>query len=151
MIVDVEIVKAVVSVLESDLSKLKLKDEAWVQLDALTEAVLGAVSLISPILEPAKRSAKVEIRIDNDEMDLRPGMFARVRILVEVHDSVILIPRSAVIEGSLGDTGTVFAVEESSPSLKKAITNPSPLEKTTTSPPPLKKGAGGIYGISKRR
>ena len=111
-IVDVKTVKAVVSVLESDLSKLKLKDKAWIQVDALTEPVSGEISLISPILEPAKRSAKVEIMIDNEGIDLRPGMFAKVRILVEVHDNAILIPRSAVVEDSLGDTGTVLVVEE---------------------------------------
>jgi RND family efflux transporter MFP subunit len=114
-IVDVKKVKAVVSVLESDLGKLSLRDKASVQVDALTEPVSGEVSLISPIIEPAKRSAKVEIMIDNESMDLRPGMFAGVRILVEAHDNVVLIPRSAVIE-DLGSpsakTGIAVVVED---------------------------------------
>jgi RND family efflux transporter MFP subunit len=111
-LVDTATVKAVVSVLESDLSKLKLKDEATIQTDALDVVLAGKVSLISPVLEQAKRSSKVEIAIDNAEMNLKPGMFAKVTIPVQVHENVILIPRSAVIEGSLEDTGTVFVVED---------------------------------------
>ncbi len=110
-IVDVGKVKAVVSVLESDLSRLSLGDEARVNIDTLTEPVPGEVSLISPILEPAKRSAKVEITVDNSKMDLRSGMFAKVEILVEVRGDAILIPRSAVLEDSPTDTGTVFVVQ----------------------------------------
>jgi len=111
-LVDTATVKAVVSVLESDLSKLKLKDEAEIRVDALGEPVVGKVSLISPILEQTKRAAKVEIAIANAKMDLRPGMFAKVSLPVEVRDNVILIPSSAVIEGGLKDTGTVFVVED---------------------------------------
>ncbi|MFC1718819.1 efflux RND transporter periplasmic adaptor subunit [Candidatus Poribacteria bacterium] len=110
-IVNVETVKAVVSVLESDMNKVELKDKAWVRVDALTEPVSGAVSLISPVLEPAKRSVKVEITIDNSEMDLRPGMFAKVTIPVEVHNNVI-IPLSTIIEDNPQDTGTVFVVAD---------------------------------------
>ena len=110
-LVDIATVKAVVSVLESDLSKLELKDTAQIQVDALAQSIEGEISLISPILERAKRAAKVEIMIDNSEMDLKPGMFAKVTIPVEVHDNVILIPRSAVIEDGQQDSGTVFVVE----------------------------------------
>lgn len=111
-LVDIVMVKAVVSVLESDLSKLKLKDKAEIQVNALTKPVSGEISRISPILERAKRAAKVEIMIDNAKMNLKPGMFAKVSIPVEVHDNAILIPRSAVIEDSQKDTGTIFVVED---------------------------------------
>lgn len=70
----------------------------------------GAVSLISPILELTKRSVKVEIAIDNDEMALSPGMFAKVTIPVEVHSNVVVIPISTVVEDNPKDTGTVFVV-----------------------------------------
>jgi len=115
-LVDIKTVKAVVSVMEADLSKLKLKDKAEIHVEALKEekkdgTIHGEVSLVSPVLERAKRAAKVEITIDNAKMNLKPGMFAKVTIPVEVHDNAILIPRSAVIEGSQKDSGTVFVVE----------------------------------------
>ncbi len=108
-LVDIATVKATVSVLESDLSKLKLKDKAEIQV--LTKSVLGKVSLISPILEQAKRAAKVEIMIDNAKMDLRPGMFAKVSIPVEIHGNAIRIPSSAVIQNNQKNTGTVVVVK----------------------------------------
>ncbi len=117
-IVNVETVKAVVSVLESDMNKVKLKDKAWIQVGALSEPVPGVVSLISPILELTKRSVKVEITIDNDEMGLRPGMFAKVTIPVEVHNNVI-IPLSTIIEDNPQDTGTVFVVADGKSNRRK--------------------------------
>ena len=117
-IVNVETVKAIVSVLESDMNKVKLKDKAWIRVDALAEPVSGAVSLISPILELAKRSIRVEITIDNDEMELRPGMFAKVTIPVEVHNNVI-VPLSAIIEDNSKDTGTVFVVADGKSNRRK--------------------------------
>ena len=92
------------------MGKLSLKDEAWVQVDAMTEAVSGEVSLISPIIELSKRSAKVEITIDNDKMGIKPGMFAQVEIPVAIYSNAILIPRSAVTSLS-AKTGTVFVVQ----------------------------------------
>lgn len=117
-IVHVETVKAVVSVLESDVSKVKLKGKAWIQVGALSEPVSGEVSLISPILELAKRSVKVEITIDNRGMDLRPGMFAKVTIPVEVHNNVV-VPLSTIIEDNPTDKGTVFVVADGKSNRRK--------------------------------
>ena len=49
--------------------------------------------------------------MDNDKMSLKPGMSAKVGIPVQIYSNAILIPRSAVIERSLRDTGTVLVVE----------------------------------------
>lgn len=53
--------------------------------------------------------------IDNEGIDLRPGMFGKVRVPVQIHDNAVLIPRSAVVE-DLGSpsarTGTVLVVGE---------------------------------------
>ena len=111
-IVDMKTVKATVDVIESDLSKLKRKEKVWIQVDALTEPVAGEISFISPTLEPASRTATVEITIDNAQMHLRPGMFARVAVPVEIHENVVLIPRSAVIEDREKDARIVFVIED---------------------------------------
>ena len=112
-IVDIDTVKATVSVIEADLGKLDPENqEAWIEVDALAQPVTGGISLISPVLDQASRSAKVEITIDNAALQLKPGMFAKVRIPVEIHENAILLPRSAVIEDSLKKTQTVFVVAE---------------------------------------
>ena len=72
-------VKATVDVIESDLSKLKRKEKVWIQVDALTEPVSGEISFISPTLEPASRTATVEITIER--ADVRPGCLRGWRFL----------------------------------------------------------------------
>ena len=112
-IVDMDTVKATVSVIESDLGKLDPENqEAWIEVDALAQPVTGKISLISPILDQASRSAKVEIAIDNTALRLKPGMFAKVKIPVKIHKNAILLPRSAVIEDSIRMTQIVFVVAE---------------------------------------
>ena len=112
-IVDMDTVKATVSVIEADLSKLDPESqEAWIDVDALAQPVTGKISLISPVLDQASRSAKVEITIDNAALRLKPGMFAKVRIPVEIHENAILLPRSAIIEDSVKQVQTVFVVAD---------------------------------------
>jgi RND family efflux transporter MFP subunit len=112
-VVDMDTVKATVSVIEADLSKLDPENqEAWIEVDALAQPVTGKISLISPVLDQASRSAKVEIAIDNAALRLKPGMFAKVKVPVEIHKNAILLPRSAVIEDSIRMTQTVFVVAD---------------------------------------
>ena len=112
-IVDMDTVKATVSVIEADMSKLDPENqEAWIEVDALAQPVTGKISLISPVLDQASRSAKVEITIDNSDLRLKPGMFAKVKIPVEIREDAILLPRSAVIEDSIRNTQIVFVVAD---------------------------------------
>ncbi len=112
-IVDMDTVKATVSVIEADLGKLDPENqEARIEVDALVQPVTGKISLISPVLNQTSRSAKVEIAIDNADLRLKPGMFAKVKIPVEIHKDAILLPRSAVIEDSVRQTQIVFVVAD---------------------------------------
>jgi RND family efflux transporter MFP subunit len=81
-IVDMDVVKAKVSIAESDLYKIETGNEAMVSVDALQEAVMGKITLISPIIDKMTRTAMVEISIDNRDHSLRPGMFARAKIVL---------------------------------------------------------------------
>ena len=111
-IVEMETVKAVFSVIESDLGKLKPQAQASIRVDALENPVMGEISLISPTLDPSSRTAKIEIQVDNPSMKLKPGMFAKATIPVEVHENTILIPRSSVLEDANRDRRSVFVVAE---------------------------------------
>jgi len=82
-IMDIDIVKAKVSIIEADLYKIKLGAEAMVSVDALEEPVRGEITLISPILDRMNRTTTVEISIENVDHKLKPGMFARARIASE--------------------------------------------------------------------
>lgn len=111
-IVEMETVKAVFSVIESDLGKLKPHAQASIRVDALEKPVMGEISLISPTLDSSSRTAKIQIQVDNPSMNLKPGMFARATIPVEVHEGAVLIPRSSVLEDVNRGLRSVFVVVE---------------------------------------
>lgn len=74
-------VKIVTSVTEHDYPALQKSMPASIEVNAYPgEVFSGAVSLISPTLEPATRSAEIEINIPNPDQKLKSGMFAQVTI-----------------------------------------------------------------------
>ena len=95
-IVDMDVVKAKVSVIEADLYKIKVGNSALVSVEALAEPVKGKVTLISPTLDKMSRTAMVEISIDNKDYKLKPGMFARAKVIYDKHASALLVPGYAL-------------------------------------------------------
>lgn len=67
-----------------------------VRVDAYPRRVFsGRVSVVSPVLNPATRSGEVEVLIDNPDLALTPGMFARVRLELG-RRKALLAPRAAL-------------------------------------------------------
>ena len=111
-IVNTDTVKATVEVIEVQLSQLALNQQASIEIDGIDPQMSGSVAFISPTLMPARRTATVEIRIDNPEKTLKPGMFAKVTIPIEVHTDAILIPRVSLVEDANTKTQNVFVIED---------------------------------------
>lgn len=93
-----DVVKANVGVIEDDLNKVKVGNEALVKVKAITEPAKGVVTKISPTLNPQTRRATVEITIQNPLHKLKPGMFAEAEVIVEKHTSTLLVPTGVVFE-----------------------------------------------------
>jgi RND family efflux transporter MFP subunit len=61
---------------------------------------------ISPTIDLATRMATVEIRCDNEQRRLRPGMLVDVEVVVEKRDQALLVPAYAVLrKGEVGASG----------------------------------------------
>lgn len=58
------------------------------------EAVLDA---INPLIETGGRAIACRARLANPEAKLRPGMFARVRLIFEQRSNVLLVPEQAIV------------------------------------------------------
>lgn len=98
-VLKVERVKTIVPVPEASLSSIRVGLPATVVVDAFPDRVYsGAVTRISPFLNPETRSADVEIEIPNPEQLLKPGMFARVKLEANLSEKALAIPRSALIQ-----------------------------------------------------
>ena len=61
-------------------------------------------------LDPATRTLLVELNLDNEREDLRPGMFVTAEILLEEHTQVRALPPAALV--SSGPVKTLFIVED---------------------------------------
>ena len=110
-VVDIDTVKATADVIEAHLNQLTLNQQAIINVDGINTPISGAITYISPTLQPMQRTATVEFRIDNPEGILKPGMFAKVTVPVEVHTDTILVPRTSLIEDAGTKTQNVFVVE----------------------------------------
>ena len=59
---------------------------------------LGQVVYIYPYLDPQTRVIKVRLEFENPDMELKPGMFANIRLEAELKRDALLIPREAYID-----------------------------------------------------
>lgn len=104
--------KVVCGVTEKDFPEVKKGIKAEVTVDALPGRVFeGVVSVISPTIDPATRTAQIEIRIPNEKYELRSGMFARIKLYLGEREA-LTVPTEAV--NKMPGTGSyyVYVVED---------------------------------------
>lgn len=86
--------------------------------DALPGEVFeGAIYAIAPAIDINGRSIAVKAKIDNTGGRLRPGMFARVQLLVDRRKKAIVIPEAAIVQR--GDGQFVYTVRDGKAALVK--------------------------------
>ncbi len=57
----------------------------------------GTIERISPVVDAGTGTVRVTIRVDPGQTALRPGQFVKVRIEVDRHEDVVVIPRRALV------------------------------------------------------
>lgn len=98
-VVDISTVRLVVNLVERDLRKVSVGAGGSVTVDAYPgEQFTGRVARVAPVLDPATRTAEMEIEIPNGSARLKPGMYARVRLISDNKDDALVVPKSAVID-----------------------------------------------------
>ncbi|MFP4057475.1 MAG: efflux RND transporter periplasmic adaptor subunit [Candidatus Brocadiia bacterium] len=104
-LVEVRTVKVLVGVNERDVALVeKGQTRATVRTDAYPQEVFrGTVHKVSPVADERTRTVEVEIHVPNPQRRLKPGMFARVELVLEQRQGVPVVPRDAVLrhEGEL--------------------------------------------------
>lgn len=96
---------------ESQFEKVHIGQPVTVTVDALPgKTFRGRVSKLFPVASAQARSFTVRISLPNDSHQLRPQMFARGTIVLDVHPHAVLVPYLAVLNPSDG-VGTVFVVK----------------------------------------
>jgi RND family efflux transporter MFP subunit len=98
-VVDISRLKLVVNVVEKDLRMVTAGDTGVVEVDAYPgEKFNGRIARVAPVLDPATRTASIEIEIPNPGYRLKPGMYARISLTVEERKNVLVAPKNAVID-----------------------------------------------------
>jgi HlyD family secretion protein len=109
-VVDITRVRLVANVVEKDLKALQSGNNASVEVDAFPgEKFSGRIARVSPVLDPATRTAPIEIEIPNPEFRLKPGMYARVGITTQAKKEALVLPSTAVVD--LGGRRGVFQLQ----------------------------------------
>lgn len=100
----VQPVKVIVNVSESDYPKIKKGMHVDIRLDTYGDEVFdGVVDLIHPTVDPMTRTFTVEILIANRDNRVLPGMFARVIIKYGEANHVVVPDRAVVKQTGSGN------------------------------------------------
>lgn len=110
-------VKVKIAILEKDYHLVKVGTQSRLEFDALPgRKIEGRVTSLSPIVDQRTGTAVAEVRLDNGNGLLRPGMYARAYLVVDFRKGVVLLPAAATLTEVLPGRGTrvettVFVVD----------------------------------------
>jgi membrane fusion protein (multidrug efflux system) len=105
-------VKVKINVSESYYRQVVKGMPVEVQVDALgDETFKGSVSLIYPTIDPGSHTFTVEVSVPNNNQELRPGMFARVKMNFGTNERPLLSDK-AVLKQTGSNDRYVFVEED---------------------------------------
>jgi Cu(I)/Ag(I) efflux system membrane fusion protein len=84
-------------VYEAELGRVRVGQSAVVTLDYLPGKRFDAkVAYVYPYLDPQTRTGRVRVKLANEDLELRPGMYARVELAADLGDRV-QVPSAALV------------------------------------------------------
>lgn len=96
---------------EEDLHKVAQGTDCEITADAYPDKKLnGKITIMSPIVSQKTRTAIVKVKLENNKVFLKPGMFVRGKFLPNKKREVITVPEQCV-QNLKGDKGQVFVVK----------------------------------------
>ncbi len=111
-IVELSPITGVIYVTERDYAHLQLGQQISLVTDAYPgEKFHGFIERIAPVFKEETRQARVELRIENSERRLKPGMFIRATIVIDRAEDAFIIPFDAITERD--DQTGIFLVNNS--------------------------------------
>jgi membrane fusion protein (multidrug efflux system) len=108
-------------VAERFLPALRTGQTIEITVDAFSgRSFVGEVYAIDPQIDPEGRSVILRARIPNTDRLLRPGLFARVSLIIEDKPQALTIPEQAIVPR--GEEQFVFVVKDDKAHLTKVVT-----------------------------
>lgn len=95
---------------QQELARLKTDLKVRVTTDTYPDKqFLGTLTAINPDLDVATRSVRLQATLANADHLLRPGMFARMEVLLPDEQPVLAIPATSILSAPYGDS--VYVVQ----------------------------------------
>ncbi|MCX6922298.1 MAG: efflux RND transporter periplasmic adaptor subunit [Verrucomicrobia bacterium] len=95
---------------QQELARLKTGMRVRVTTDAYPEQKFdGTLTAINPDLDQQTRSVGLQATFENREQLLRPGMFARIEVMLPEERAVLVIPATSVLAATYG--ASVYVIE----------------------------------------
>ncbi|HEX2380086.1 MAG TPA: efflux RND transporter periplasmic adaptor subunit [Methyloceanibacter sp.] len=114
-------VKADFRVPEKFLPAIRVGQTIRIKVDAFPDdSFEGKVYAIDPRLDVAGRSLLVRAVVPNGDQRLRPGLFARVTVLLQLKEDALSVPEQAIVPQ--GDSQFVFKIVDGKAHLTKVVT-----------------------------
>jgi RND family efflux transporter MFP subunit len=102
-LMDIDIIKIIVNVLEKDIPSINVGTKAVITVDAFPGKEFdGSITRLSQELDLDTRTMPVEIDVPNANHDLKPGMFATVRVDIGNRVNALTVPTQAVLKDDKG-------------------------------------------------
>lgn len=121
-VVDPYTLKLRTSVTERQIRHLNEGDEVTIVAEGLGRTLDATVAWVGFEATPGRGKFPVEIHVDNENLDVRPGVVARARVLTARHRDVVVVPRDAILEGREGTH--VYVVEDDRATWRDVILGP---------------------------
>jgi len=113
----ISVLKADFRLSEAALSRIKVGQTLNLEVDAWPGQIFpGRVYAIDPRLAEETRSIGVRARVPNDKAQLRPGLFARVRLVIAEREGAVLVPEQSIVPQ--GDKLFVYVIEDGKAALR---------------------------------
>ncbi len=73
------------------------------------EEVTGSLTAIEPLVDPSTRATRLRSLVVNPDERLLPGMFVDVAVILPEEEEIVVVPATAVVHASYGDSVFVAA------------------------------------------
>lgn len=106
-IIDTTVLWADAEIYEKDIAKVRTGQKVEIVVPAYPEKVFsGAVSYIGSLVDETTRTITVRAEVANPDAELKPGMFADVKILLNGDSAMLVVPDQAILQD--GNAKIVF-------------------------------------------
>jgi membrane fusion protein, multidrug efflux system len=120
-LVQIDRLKTLVPLSEKYFPQVKNGMETEIKVDIYPDRIFtGTIERVHPTIDPTNRTFNAEVRINNRERLLRPGMFARIKLDLD-EEEAILLPSIAVLKMQ-GSNERYLFVEENGIARRVSVT-----------------------------